>query len=99
MSNENRADALAMRKNAEAAIVKRAWSDPTFRANLLKDPKGTLEKAGVRFPNGATVVIHEEAANTFHYVLPQVPSTSGELSEAELETVSGGPIYMSFSWG
>ena len=78
------------RRAAYAKVVARAWSDEAFKAKLKSDPHATLAEHGVAVPPGMTVKVQENTADTFHLVLPQAPE--GELSEADLEKVAGGPF-------
>ena len=68
-------------------LIEKAIADETFRARLLADPKNAVQdELGVQVPDGFTIEVHEEAADTSHLVLP--PST--QLDEAELNQAAGG---------
>ena len=68
-------------------ILNRADADSDFRALLLADPKAAISaEIGTTIPDGFDVTVHEDSATTAHLVLPPLP----ELSEAELQLVSGG---------
>ena len=68
-------------------LIEKATADETFRARLLADPKNAVQdELGVQVPDGFTIEVHEEAADTSHLVLP--PST--QLDEAELNQAAGG---------
>ena len=70
-----------------AKIVERAETDTTFRAQLLDDPKGTVEaELGVTIPPSMAIKVHEESAETVHLVLPP----ESKLSEGDLQAVAGG---------
>jgi hypothetical protein len=79
------------RHDLEAKIVKRCWEDEEFREEFTADPVGAavkyLEVPATRLPK---IVVHQEAAGSWHIVLPAKPSYSHELSEADLEKVAGG---------
>lgn len=79
------------RHDIEAKIVKRCWEDEEFRKEFVSDPAGSfvkhLEIPAASLPR---IVIHEEAAGSWHIVVPQKPTNVGELSEDELERVAGG---------
>ena len=67
--------------------IEKAVEDETFRARLFADPQDAVqEELGVKIPDGFTIEVHEEAADTGHLVLPP----SAELDEAALEQVAGG---------
>ena len=83
----------APKRNAEAlkSLYEKALKDEAFRRRLMADPKGTIEQElGTKLRDGVKVYVHEETADTFHLVLPHLPSKNRELSEAELAAVAGG---------
>jgi hypothetical protein len=73
----------------EAKLRQRAATDSGFRAAFLADPRATIERElGVTIPAGITIKAVEDTADTMYVVVPQ--ATSGDLSDAALEGVSGG---------
>ena len=71
----------------KARILRKAEEDGEFRARLIADPKAAISaETGTTIPDGFDIVVHEDSATTAHLVLPP----SGELSEAEMESVAGG---------
>jgi hypothetical protein len=79
------------RHDLEAKIVKRCWEDEAFHQEFAADPVGTavkyLQVPAANLPN---IVVHEEPAGSWHIVLPAKPAEAGELSEDDLERISGG---------
>lgn len=76
-------------------IVQRSTEDDNFRAQLLRDPKATIEQeVGVSLPAEIEICVVEETAQTVYLVLPTstpAPDTShDELSDRDLENVAGG---------
>ena len=68
-------------------ILNRAAEDNDFRARLIADPKAAISaEIGATIPAGFNVAVHEDSTTTAHLVLPPSP----QLTEAELETVTGG---------
>ena len=68
-------------------VLDRAAEDGDFRARLIADPKATISsETGATIPEGFEVVVHEDSATSAHLVLPP----SRELTDAELEKVTGG---------
>ena len=71
------------------ALAKQAHEDPAFKERLLSNPKSVLSEKGINLPESLHLKIVEDTDPrliTLH--LP--PTPSGELSEEELEKVSGG---------
>ena len=67
-------------------LIEKAVEDETFRARLLADPKETVQdELGLKAPDGFTLMVHEETANTGHLVLPP----SSQLDEAALAQAAG----------
>lgn len=95
------ATGLEPKKNIEAALAAKAWDNPTFRQELLSNPREVMTREIDGFsqlPANVKISIIEEEPNTLYFVLPNdpVPAT-GELSEEELEVVAGGLMQQSGS--
>ena len=76
-------------------IVDKATGDPEFRARLLGDPRGALERElGVAIPASLSIEVHEESGATAHLVLPP----DSRLSESDLQTVAGGYNPFRVNW-
>ena len=84
-------------------IARRAVQDPAFRAALLADPKGTVERElGQPLPDSLAIEVVQESVGKMYLVLPlavaeaehDTPlgrgSQAGELDDAALEQVAGG---------
>ena len=71
-------------------LIEKATADETFRARLLADPKETVQdELGLQAPEGFTLMVHEETADTSHLVLPP----SAMLDEAALGQAAGGGAH------
>jgi hypothetical protein len=68
-------------------IVARAWSDPHFKAELLREPDQVLARAGIPCPEGAHFVVVENDPTQLHLVLPAAPAEEAAMEEAGGETV------------
>ena len=76
-------------------ILSKAAEDGDFRVRLIADPKAAISaEIGTTLPAGFDVVVHQDSATTAHLVLPPSP----KLTEAELETVTGGITFISAVW-
>jgi hypothetical protein len=81
------------RHDLEAKIVKRCWENEAFRKEFTADPAGATAKyLGVPSAGLPKIVVHQEAAGSWYIVLPPPPAKIGELSEQELESVSGASV-------
>ncbi len=59
------------RLNIEERVVRRAWSDPAYKARLLADPKSALEEVlGVELPARLEVQVVQERPDMLCIVLP-----------------------------
>jgi hypothetical protein len=81
------------RHDLEAQIVRRCREDEGFRMELTSNPSAAFTKylniPAVDLPR---ISVHEEAAGSWHMVLPARPGNLGALSEQELEKVAGGGV-------
>jgi Nitrile hydratase, alpha chain len=83
---------FSQRQSLEQEIIEKALKDPGFRASLVADPKGTLEKNwGVTLPADLNVVVHTESPNELHVVLPNAGTDSLSMDDLQLDSWS--------SWG
>jgi hypothetical protein len=81
------------RQQLEQALIEKAMNDGAFRKELIANPKEIIEKeTGMKLPEAFNVKVLEENPQSFYLVLPAKvqPGSEDELSEAELEMVSGG---------
>lgn len=88
-------------------LIVRSWDDEALRTRILNDPRAVLAEIGVRLPDGFDVrvvateaPIGESDERTLVLPLPPRPDdrrASRELTERELERVSGGGLGLSFA--
>lgn len=61
------------RSNLEEKVIAKAYSDPLFYRDLMKDSKATLEKEfGLKFPEGLSIEILPEDVGSYKLVLPAI---------------------------
>ena len=77
---------------ARQELIQKSVEDEELRRRLLSNPKGTVEQElGAKLPERIEIRAVEETPETIYLVLPPSSSEhSSELSDRELETVSGG---------
>ena len=77
------------RGEVQDLVSKFAAENPKYRAALIADPKGVLERQ-LNAPMGSVKVkAVADTADTYHIVVPYI-AKEGELSDADLEKVAGG---------
>jgi hypothetical protein len=77
----------------QAQVIARALKDPTFRQDLLSNPRAALaEQYHVHLPAYVAVRVLEEAPNTLTLILPAREEAFEELTDADLQTVNGGLV-------
>jgi hypothetical protein len=77
------------RGQVQDLVAKFAIENPKYRAALLADPKGIIERQLNVTLGDAQIKAVSETANTAFVVVPYVPA-EGELNDADLEKVAGG---------
>jgi hypothetical protein len=88
MTNEHQ---TITRYDLEAQIVRRSWEDEAFRMEFTSNPSAAFTKyLNIPAASLPRISVHEEAAGSWHIVLPAKPTKVDELSEQELEKVAGG---------
>ena len=71
-------------------VIARAMKDPAFRQQVLSNPRAVLAREyHIHVPEHLNVRVLEEAPHTFTLVLPAREEALLELSDADLESVSG----------
>lgn len=76
----------------QAQLIERATRDPSFRKELMADPRGVIRREfGVDVPDSVDIQVVEDSPTTSYLVLPAAEATAGQqLSDDELEAVAGG---------
>lgn len=76
--------------NKLSQIIAKCWADEGFKQKLLADPAATLAAEGTPLPAGVTVKAVENTDKVFYLVIPPKPRKSSDLSDEDLDKVSGG---------
>jgi hypothetical protein len=87
---------MKSRKEMEQTLIEKALKDDNYKNDLMKDPGKMLEaEFGLKVPDSFTIRVVEEKPKEFILVLPHKygKSSKEELTEAELEQVSGGTYW------
>lgn len=58
------------------------YKSVTYRARVVRDPRGVLKEFGVALPPGVAVRVHDSTADMRYIVLPARPPDSEHLDEA-----------------
>ncbi len=66
------------RRRIETDVVAKYYGDPEYRRSLERDPAGTLRSEGLDIPEGVTVELQFDSAESLNIVLPRPkPQSSG----------------------
>jgi hypothetical protein len=77
------------RERFKSKIIERAKKDEAFKAQLISNPRKAIEsELGKSLPAHVQFHVVEETASSLYVVLPESPSK--ELSDQDLESVTGG---------
>ncbi|WP_281638433.1 hypothetical protein [Flavobacterium marginilacus] len=76
-------------------LVKKAWKDPTFKNDLITRPVATIENflgRPIHLPEGKSItfVDQTDSSTIFINIPAEINMEDVELSEEQLDTVSGG---------
>ena len=76
--------------NQYQRLIAKCWADEAFKRRLLADPAGTLAAEGMALPEGVTLRVVEDTAQTVTLVIPPRPT---DLSDEALEGAVGGVSF------
>ena len=76
-------------------IIEKCWENETFKQALIKNPTSTIKsELGSNFdlPEGVQLIVNDQSNSKFIHlnIPPQVDFEDVELTDAELDFVSGG---------
>lgn len=87
---------LTQEQKMYTEIVQKAWEDDAFKNELISNPLIAIEKLTgkkLNLPEGKTLVVKDQTDESVIYInIPSAPQhiMDDELSETQLEAVSGG---------
>ena len=90
---------MNQRQQLEQKLIEKALKDEAFRKLLIENPSAAIEKEfNIKLPESLKLKVLEEDAKTVFMVLPYIPAPGAdmELTEAELESVSGGTNVVNY---
>ena len=62
-----------------------AWyKDPPYRARMVREPRALLAEMGCRLPGDTEIRVWDSSAEVRYLVLPERPSGTEDMTEAEL---------------
>lgn len=77
--------------NRFGEIIAKCWHDAAFKKRFMSEPKKVLAEFGMDLPAGLDVKVVENSDKVMYLTLPPNPKTlSDELSDNQLDAVSGG---------
>jgi hypothetical protein len=78
-------------ETVQEQVIARSMKDSAFRQALLSNPRAVLaQEYHVHLADSISIRVLEEQSNTFTLVLPRGEEALLELTDADLEGVSGG---------
>jgi hypothetical protein len=84
--------ATPTRREVEAKIVARAWTDESYRTRLKEDPRAAVaEETGIAVPETVTIEVLEETPEKAYLV---IPVRRVALADGELDVAGGGLGYV-----
>ncbi len=73
-------------------IIQKAWKDPEFKAELLRDPKSALQASfGIMVPEEIELQVMEETPSSYFLIIPPNP--------AELASSGDESNNLRYNWG
>ncbi len=87
----------------QQGLIAKAMEDESFRKELLENPKSVMESemakldTEAKLPDEVDIKVIEQPENAIYIVLPTQPNS--ELSDNELDQVSGGQCSLQFCGG
>ena len=71
-------------------LVVKCWRDAEFKKRFITDPKKVLAELGIELPAELDLQVVENTDKRMYLVLPPPPAKAPELTDAQLDQVTGG---------
>ncbi|MTI79309.1 MAG: NHLP leader peptide family natural product precursor [Firmicutes bacterium] len=71
-------------------LINRCWKDEAFKKEFIANPKKVLTENGVEVEDGVEYKVADLSDSNAKYITIPKPPKAGELSEEDLDDVSGG---------
>lgn len=85
---------LTQQQELLGQVISKAWEDESFKKELISNPVEAIEKLTgkkIELPEGKTLIVRDQTDESTVYInIPAKAETDVELSEDQLEGVSGG---------
>ena len=78
-------------------VVNKAWDDAQFKSDLVANPKSAIQSAtGLAVPDNMNIVVNDQtdAATVYVNIPPKPDFNDMELTDEQLEQVSGGEVVV-----
>ena len=78
-------------------VINKAWDDAQFKSELVANPKSAIQTVtGLAVPEGVNIVVNDQTdPDTIFLNIPSKPNfESMELTDEQLEQVSGGEVFV-----
>ena len=76
-------------------IISQCWIDEAFKQRFIAEPATVMKESGLEVPVELEFKVVENTDKVNYILLPSKPD---ELSDEQLDTVSGGLCYLVTSW-
>ena len=73
-------------------IIAKCWADEAFKNQLIADSAAVLKAGSMEVPDGVTINVVEDTADSRHFFIPARPES---LSDENLDNIAGGVTRVS----
>ena len=69
-------------------IVKKAWTDPSFKQELISSPSDVMKSNGMSVPEGISVTVVENTSTNVTLVIPPAPGENLSIEQVDNASLS-----------